>query len=176
MCMIVVPICVLPLHRNHRLGGIDHVHINDLAAALLSIGISTQNSKLQTNSSSSPRTFMSLPHTKIYESLVGNIRSSSGNDEFMRASNPMYVVPFINEINYQMKHEIVQPNTSVSVVRTPRSPPSRRRFWIPWKWSSTSQVTPTPPTTRHMRSVKSNLCQIELVGGLECRPFEQICL
>lgn len=64
MSMIVVPICVLPLHRNHRLGGIDHVHINDLAA-LLSIGISTQNSKLQTNSSSSPRTFMSLPHQNL---------------------------------------------------------------------------------------------------------------
>lgn len=69
MCMIYVPICVLPLHRNHRFGGIDHVHINDLAAALLSIGISTPNSKLQTNSSSSPRTFMSLPHTQNLRKL-----------------------------------------------------------------------------------------------------------
>ena len=105
MCMIVAPICVLPLHRNHRLGGIDHVHINDLAATLLSIGISTQNSKLHTNSSSSPRTFMSLPHTKICKSLVGNIKSSSENDEFMRASSPIYVFPFINGINYNETRE-----------------------------------------------------------------------
>lgn len=143
MCMIFVPICVLPLHCNHRLGGIDHVHINDLAAALLSISISTQNSKLQTNSSSSPRTFMSLPHTTICESLVGNIRSSSGNDEFIMASSPMYVVPFINEINYNETREFSTQHLGVR-----RSPPSRRRFWIPWKWSSTSQVTPTPPTRR----------------------------
>ena len=42
---------------------------------------------------------------KICESLVGNIRSSSENDEFLMASSPMYVVPFINEIIYNETRE-----------------------------------------------------------------------
>ena len=92
--------------------------------------------------------------TKICESLVGNIRSSSGIDEFIMASSPMYVVPFINGIN-QLPNETRDFSTQHVGVRRPiprpeipPSFPSHRRFWIPWRWSSTSQVTPTPPTRR----------------------------
>lgn len=169
MCMIFVPICVLPLHRNHRFGGIDHVHVNDqflLVSSNFHVFTSHQNL----------RKLGWKYQLIVWEWWIYNgYFKSNGNDVF----------PFINGINKKTKGNTrffnPTPRCFCRVFHPPEFPIRRRRFWIPWKWSSTSQgPTPTPTTffTWGVSSVKSKiLCQIYVkVGGLGCHPFEEICL